>query len=235
MENTAIIVALDVATRSELMDAFKPLPPEIAWYKVGLECFGAEGPNALEPLKSAGKRIFLDLKLHDIPRTVEKAVAAISAHGVDLLTVHASGGPAMLKAAAEAAKSRAGSRPLRLLAVTVLTSLDQADLSAIGVDRNPADHAVALAELAVSCGIDGVVCSVHEAARIRRAVGPEALMVTPGIRLPGEAVGDQKRIATPREAHQAGATHIVVGRPILGSPDPAAAYQAIVRDLKGAA
>jgi orotidine-5'-phosphate decarboxylase len=228
---TELIVALDVAAQDEARAALTRLPPSIRWYKVGLELFCAEGPSVLSALKHEEKQIFLDLKLHDIPRTVEKAVASIIPHRVDLVTVHASGGKAMLKAAADAAKTSASGAPLRTLAVTVLTSLDQPDLRDIGVLRSPADQALALAEMAFSCGIDGVVCSVHEAARIRSALGPDALIVTPGIRLPGEAVGDQKRVATPHEAQQAGATHIVVGRPILGAKNPSAAHHMILNDL----
>jgi len=224
-----VIVALDVEHMTAMQAALQRLPAEIAWFKVGLELFCADGPAVLRPLQQANKRIFLDLKLHDIPRTVEKAVASVARHGVQMLTIHTSGGRAMMEAAAKAA--RAASPTLKLLGVTVLTSLDQADLRELNVRATPAEQAILLAKQAISCGIDGVVCSVHEAAAIRREVGPDALIVTPGIRLPGDAVGDQKRVATPRDAHNAGATHIVVGRPILGASDPAAAYRAIMADF----
>lgn len=226
-----IIVALDVAHQSEMLSALDRLPAELAWGKVGLELFCAQGPDVLKPLKNKGKNIFLDLKLHDIPRTVEKAVASVVPHGVQLLTVHASGGRAMLQAAVDAAKNSGNEHPLRLLAVTVLTSLDASDLRAIGVYRSPLDQAVALASLAYSCGIDGVVCSLHEAAAIRKELGHKALIVTPGIRLPGAATADQKRTGTPREAMAAGATHLVVGRPILQAPDPEAAFRAMMDDM----
>jgi orotidine-5'-phosphate decarboxylase len=227
---TPVIVALDVPDRSSLSAAVQRLPPAISWYKVGLELFCAEGPDVLEPLQTLNKKIFLDLKLHDIPRTVERAVSAAARHRVHLLTLHASGGKAMLEAAVQAARS-SGDASLKLLAVTVLTSLDASDLQAAGVTRSPHEQAVALAVLAREAGVDGVVCSLHEAAAIRAAVGPDALIVTPGIRLPSQATGDQKRVGTPRDARNAGATHLVVGRPILEADDPAAAYAAIVADL----
>lgn len=222
-----IIIALDVADRHALNAQLARLPALIHWYKIGLELFCAEGPVILETLQNQGKNIFLDLKLHDIPRTVEKAVASVIPHRVQLLTIHASGGREMMRAAAEAAKGSG----LRLLAVTVLTSLDADNLSALGIQRSPADQALALADMAFSCGIDGVVCSVHEAADIRKALGPGALIVTPGIRMPGDATGDQKRIATPRDAMLAGASHLVIGRPILAASDPAKALENILQDV----
>ncbi len=231
MKKPEIIVALDVPDISSLSAVVYRIPRGITWFKVGLELFCAEGPEVLNPLKSEGKHIFLDLKLHDIPRTVERAVGSIAKHEVHLLTVHASGGKAMLKAAAEAARSSRNGN-LKLLAVTVLTSMDHNDLHDIGCRYHPEDQALALAELAYSCGIDGIVCSLHEAARIRTSLGPDALIVTPGIRLPGDAVGDQKRIGSPRDAQRAGATHLVIGRPIVEASDPAAAYAAMIADLE---
>jgi orotidine-5'-phosphate decarboxylase len=227
----AIITALDLANRLDLVAAIDRLPAELEWFKVGLELFCAEGPAVLEPLHLLDKRIFLDLKLHDIPRTVERAVASVARHNVELLTIHAHGGKAMMSAAAQAAKSTRGSRPLRLLAVTVLTSLDGDDLRDMGIARSPRDHVVALAENAYACGVDGVVCSIHEASAVRKALGPEALIVTPGIRLPGNAAEDQKRIGTPRDALNAGATHLVIGRPIVEAADPRAAVAAVLADL----
>ncbi|HMO05884.1 MAG TPA: orotidine-5'-phosphate decarboxylase [Kiritimatiellia bacterium] len=228
--HTPVIVALDVPDRPSLAATVERLPPAISWYKVGLELFCAEGPGVLEPLQTLGKNIFLDLKLHDIPRTVERAVSAAARHRVHLLTLHAGGGKAMLEAAVQAARA-GGHASTKLLAVTVLTSLDTSDLQAVGVARSPRDQAVALAVLAREAGVDGVVCSLHEASAIRAAVGPDALIVTPGIRLPSNTIGDQKRVGTPRDARDAGATHLVVGRPILEADDPAAAYAAIMADL----
>jgi orotidine-5'-phosphate decarboxylase len=194
------------------------LPDSIEWYKVGLELFCADGPAVLEPLKKRNKKIFLDLKLHDIPRTVANAVKTAASHGVDLITVHAIGGRAMLEAAAGAARECID--PPKLVAVTTLTSLSQDDFKDLGI------------ELAIDSGIDGLVTSAHEAGALRREF-PQALLVTPGIRLPGGDVGDQKRIATPAFAIQQGATHLVVGRPILQADDPAAAAAAICSNIKG--
>ena len=231
MNKTEVIVALDVANRIELKNALDRLPSEITWFKAGLELFCAEGPEVLSPIKARKARIFLDLKLHDIPRTVEKSVASVAKHQVELLTLHASGGEVMMKAAVDAARHTISDQPLKLLAVTVLTSLDQRDLHRMGIQRTPAEHALELAKSAYECGVDGVVCSLHEAAAIREALGSDALIVTPGIRLPGNDVADQKRVGTPRDAVMAGATHIVVGRPILDAPDPKRAYAAIVEHL----
>ena len=203
------------------------------WVRRLVRRYNAEGPDALQPLKAENKRIFLDLKLHDIPRTVERAVRSAARHGVDLLTVHASGGRAMLEAAAKAAAEFGEQRP-RLLAITALTSLDQADLSDIGVERSVSEHAAALAQLAISSGIDGIVCSPLEAAAMREALGPDALIVTPGVRPAGGDVGDQKRVATPAAAAKAGATHLVIGRPILQAPNPAQAAKAIAAELSQA-
>ena len=227
----ALIVALDVSTAREMEEALNRLPDTIEWYKVGLELFCAEGPSILDPLKKRDKKIFLDLKLHDIPRTVANAVKTAASHGVNLMTVHAIGGRAMLEAAAEAA--RECSNPPKLVAVTTLTSLSQDDFADLGITRSVSDQALALGELAISSGIDGLVTSAHEAGVLRRNF-PEALLVTPGIRMPDGEVGDQKRVATPAFAVRQGATHLVVGRPILQAKDPAAATAAIFADIKNA-
>ena len=225
-----LIVALDVPEGSAIPGILARLPASVGWYKVGLELFCAEGPAVLAPLRTSGKNIFLDLKLHDIPRTVERAVASAARHGAGLLTLHASGGPEMIRAAAQARGSAGPSAP-RLLAVTVLTSLDARDLELLGVQRTPADQVAALARMAVDAGADGIVCSAQEAGRMRALLGAGPLIVTPGIRLPSDAVGDQKRIATPGAAVRAGATHLVVGRPILEAPSPADAVDAILTDM----
>lgn len=225
----ALIVALDVPTLKEMEETLDRLPDTIEWYKVGLELFCAEGPAILEPLKRRNKKIFLDLKLHDIPRTVANAVKTAASHGVNLMTVHAIGGRAMLEAAAEAA--RECSNPPKLVAVTTLTSLSQEDFSDLGIARSVSDQALALGELAISSGIDGMVTSAHEAGALREKF-PQALLVTPGIRMPDGDIGDQKRIATPSFAVQQGATHLVVGRPILQAKNPAEATEAIVQNMK---
>lgn len=231
---TELIVALDVPQVSDIARVVDALPADIRWFKVGLELFCAGGPSALDPIKRQNRSVFLDLKLHDIPRTVERAVRAAAQHGVDLITVHASGGQAMLRAAAEAARACGAHRP-RLLAVTVLTSLDGADFRDLGVSRSASEQVLRLGELAIACGIDGLVCSPLEAARLRACVGPDALLVTPGIRLPADAAGDQKRVGSPRQAALDGATHIVVGRPILEAADPAGAARRMQDELRAAA
>ncbi len=226
-----IIVALDLPCTAEIIPLIDSIGDSVTFYKVGLELFIAEGPDALTPLKERNKKIFLDLKLHDIPRTVERAVTSAARHGIDLLTIHASGGKAMLKAAASAAREFGENRP-RLLAITALTSLDQNDLGDIGVSRDISEHAVKLAELAVTAGIDGIVCSPLEAASMRKALGPDSLIVTPGVRPADGNIGDQKRVATPAEAIRSGATHLVIGRPIVQAPNPAAAAAAILSEIQ---
>ena len=232
--NPEIIVALDVPASKDIAPILARLPAELIWYKVGLELFCAEGPDALAPLHECGRKIFLDLKLHDIPRTVERAVKSAAKHNVKMITLHAAGGRAMLQAAADAAKSFGEDRP-KLLAVTVLTSMDAHDLADIGVQRSPSDQVKALADLAISAGIDGLVCSPQEVGELRKRLGPAPLLVTPGIRLPGGDLGDQKRVATPGAAARDGATHLVIGRPILEASDPAAAVRAICEDIAACA
>ena len=229
--NPALIVALDVPTLKEMEATINRLPVTIEWYKVGLEIFCAEGPEILAPLKTRNKKIFLDLKLHDIPRTVANAVKTAASHGVNLMTVHAIGGRAMLEAAAEAA--RECDNPPKLVAVTTLTSLSQDDFKDLGINRTVSEQALALGELAISSGIDGLVTSAHEAGALRERF-PDALLVTPGIRMPDGDVGDQKRVATPSFAVQQGATHLVIGRPIVQAVDPAEATASILGDMGNA-
>lgn len=225
-----IIVALDVPTTAEAQAAVKKIGNAVSFYKVGLELFIAEGPAAISFLKDAGKRVFLDLKLHDIPRTVARSVTSCGTYGIDLLTVHAGGGRDMLRAAAEASGELGANRP-RIVAVTTLTSLNQNDLQEMGITRPLHEHTLALGEMAVSCGMDGLVCSVWEVSDFRKMLGSKPLLVTPGIRPSGDAVGDQKRVATPLAAARAGASFLVVGRPVVGAPDPAAAARAIAAEL----
>ena len=227
----ALIVALDVPTLKEMEEALDRLPDSIEWYKVGLELFCAEGPAVLEPLKKRNKKIFLDLKLHDIPQTVANAVKTAASHGVNMMTVHAVGGRAMLEAAAGAA--RECDNPPKLVAVTTLTSLSQDDFIDLGITRTVSDQALALGELAIRSGIDGMVTSAHEAGALRERF-PEALLVTPGIRMPDGDVGDQKRVATPAFAAEQGSSHLVVGRPIMQADDPASITTAILEDIKNA-
>ena len=225
-----IMLAVDVPTAADVPPLLAKLPECLAWYKVGLELFSAEGPAILAPFARQQRKIFLDLKLHDIPRTVAHAVTSAARHGVNLMTVHAIGGRAMLKAAAEAAAAFGPTRP-RLVAVTTLTSLSQDDFSDLGIQRTVSEQALALTELALSCGIDGVVTSVHEAAALRARFGSNPLLVTPGIRPAGADIGDQKRIATPAVAVEAGSSYLVIGRPIVEAPDPLKATLAIQAEI----
>ena len=226
-----LIVALDVSSRAEAEEKVRALGEAVDFYKVGLELFTAEGPDVVRAVKGLGKRVFLDLKLHDIPRTVERAVRSAGALGVDLLTIHAVGGKAMVRAAADAAASFGAHGP-KVLAVTVLTSLDGADLADVGiVGRTPAEQVAALARFATGNGAHGLVCSPREVGALSRALRAGTLFVTPGVRPAGASVGDQKRVATPADAVRDGATHLVVGRPILGADDPAAAARAIRAEM----
>ncbi len=225
--STALIVALDVPNANQIPDVVKQLPDSVSFYKVGLELYTAAGPAALTFLKDAGKKVFLDLKLHDIPRTVARAVTSASNLGVDILTVHACGGRAMLEAAAEASKNQ-----LDIVAVTVLTSLDQTDLETIGVKRELRDHILALGKLAVESGLQGLVCSPLETRSFRAELGSDPILITPGIRPAGAAAGDQKRIATPTMAAADGSSYIVVGRPILEASDPGLAAEQIIAELQ---
>ncbi len=227
-----VIIALDVPRAADIEPLVTQIPNEIEWYKVGLELFIGEGHEAIQILNGMGKQIFLDLKLHDIPRTVERAVRTASSHNVGLLTVHASGGPAMLQAAAEAAQSC--DNPPLIVAVTALTSLDQSDLTSLGVTRDLSEHARALGRLAIDSGIDGLVCSPHEAAALRSDLGPDPVLVTPGIRMPEGDVGDQKRVATPADAVAAGSNFLVVGRPIVQADSPAEAAENILKQMDSA-
>jgi len=190
--------------------------------KLGLEFFLAHGEAGYRKLAEVGLPIFLDLKLHDIPNTVAGAVASLLPLQPDFMTLHASGGAAMMRAAAEAAKKTKGARP-KLLAVTVLTSLDSGDLASVGQDSNPAPQVLRLARLAKDSGMDGVVCSPEEVKMLRGELGADFILMVPGIRPTWAATGDQKRVMTPREAVQAGATYLVIGRPITGAENPAQA------------
>lgn len=222
-----LIVALDVQSRAEAEAKVRLLGDSADFYKIGLELFTAEGPDVVKAVKAFGKKVFLDLKLHDIPRTVERAVLSGGKLGVDLMTIHSVGGKAMIKAAADAAATYGAGGP-KILAVTVLTSLDQSDLADVGiVGRTPAEQVLAMAEFATANGANGLVCSPKEVGTLSRILPAGTLFITPGVRPAGAAVGDQKRVATPADAVRDGATHLVVGRPILGADDPAAAARAI--------
>jgi orotidine-5'-phosphate decarboxylase len=224
-----LIVALDVPDAASATKLVDQLDNTCQWFKVGLELFVAAGPAVIAPLVERGHSVFLDLKLHDIPNTVAAAVRSATALGVRMMTLHAAGGPAMLTAAREALDGVAN--PPQLLAVTVLTSMDQAQVNAVGLDRSPAEQVALLARVGLEAGIHGFVCSPREVADLRALTGPEGVLVTPGIRPAGAAVGDQKRIATPAEALRQGASSLVVGRPITQAPNPAEAAEAILKEM----
>ncbi|CAN5909802.1 orotidine-5'-phosphate decarboxylase [soil metagenome] len=226
------IVALDVADARQALALAERLPTA-EWVKVGLQLFTAAGPSVVRELRARGRRVFLDLKLHDIPNTVAGAVAAAAALEVELLTVHASGGAAMLRAAHAAAE--AGGGRLQLLAVTLLTSLSGGEVAGLWgrSSVSMAEEVVRLAELAAGTGIHGVVASVGEVRQIRTRCGPDLRVLTPGIRLPGDAPGDQARVATPAEAAQAGADYLVIGRSVTAAADPAAAFDRVLASISG--
>lgn len=229
-----LVVALDVPTGAEALALARTLSGRAGMFKVGLELFCAEGPGFVREVQKAGP-VFLDLKLHDIPNTVHRAMEALLPLDPSLVTIHTQGGPAMIEAAAQAVKAhrQRGGRT-RLLGVTVLTSLDREALARLGSTAEPGDLALHLARLAKECGCDGVVCSAHEAAQVRDACGADFHRLTPGIRPGGVATQDQARVVTPAQALRAGATWLVVGRPITQAPDPAAAAQGILLEMAGA-
>ncbi|MBP1642366.1 MAG: orotidine 5'-phosphate decarboxylase [Acidobacteria bacterium] len=225
-----VAVALDTAERETFERWAAFFGPRVGVLKVGLEAFVRFGPAAVEAARRAGGRVFLDLKLHDIPNTVAGAVASALELGADFLTVHAGGGPAMLEAAVRAAGGRLG-----VLAVTVLTHLDAAELARLDLPGTAAERALAWARLAREAGCAGVVCSPRELAALRPVLPRPFLLVTPGIRPAGAEAGDQKRTATPAAALAAGADLLVVGRPLTGAPDPDAALAALAAELARAA
>jgi orotidine-5'-phosphate decarboxylase len=224
-----LIIALDVSRASEAQKIVNQIGDAASTYKVGKQLFTAEGPQVVRDLVASGRKVFLDLKFHDIPNTVAGAVSSAAALGVSMLTVHASGGSKMLKAAAEAA-SNSSTKPI-ILAVTVLTSLNDADLQELGLPVGVADQVLRLAGIARNAGCTGIVASAHEAASLRRNLGEGFPIVTPGVRPAGSDIGDQARVVTPADAFKAGATHIVVGRPITGDIDPAAATTRILDSI----
>lgn len=225
MPLSEVILALDVPSREDALGVLDRIP-ELAWVKLGPVLLTRTGHGFVGELVDRGLEVFLDLKWHDIPNTVAGAVAAASAAGVSMATVHSLGGPEMLAAAAEASGS------VSLVAVTVLTSHSEAEwATTMGRSETPLEtEVIRLARLARSSGIDGIVCSPREIAAVRPAVGDDALIVTPGIRRSGDLAGDQVRTATPSQAASLGATHLVVGRPILQAEDPRAAFREIVED-----
>lgn len=223
-----LIVALDQPTTAAAEAIVDRIGEAVSFYKIGLQLLPIGGMDLCSRLKARGKHVFLDYKLHDIPATVEKATVSITSAGADLLTVHAE--PAVMKAAA----AGRGDSALKILGVTVMTCYDDAMLAEMGYAMKARDLVLRRVEQSLEAGIDGVVASAQEAAEIRERFGGDFLIVTPGIRPAGAAVGDQKRVATPANALQDGATHLVVGRPIHGAPDPAQAAAAIVAEMEQA-
>ena len=228
---TELITALDYSDAAQALESVDRIGNACQWYKVGKELFTAVGPSIVRDLEARGKKVFLDMKYHDIPNTVSKAVHSAASIGADLCNVHASGGHAMLVAAGEAARESG----ILLVAVTVLTSMDAAELASIGLDVSPQEQVKRLALLTQECGIPGVVCSALELPIIHQCCGENFVTVVPGIRPAGASVDDQKRIMTPRQAAEAKASFIVVGRPITKADDPAKAAAAIAVEcaLKG--
>jgi orotidine-5'-phosphate decarboxylase len=226
-----LAVALDFPSAAEALALVDRLEGSCQWFKVGMELYYTAGNGFVEALRGRGFNVFLDLKLHDIPNTVTGAVRSVTSAGAGLLTIHAGGGAAMMAAAAEAADVPGAPR---LLAVTVLTSMDAEQLAGVGVKDAPAEQVLRLARLARKAGINGMVCSPEEVAALRKEMGPETMLVIPGIRPAGGELGDQKRVATAGEAIARGASMLVVGRPITRASDPAAAAQGILDEIAGA-
>jgi orotidine-5'-phosphate decarboxylase len=234
-DNKRILVALDYPTADQAMAMAQQLDPNVCRVKVGKELFTRCGPSVVESLQGLGFDLFLDLKFHDIPNTVAKACAAAAELGVWMVNVHASGGRRMMEAAQEAvAKSGSAQQRTKLIAVTVLTSMERADLSEIGLDMDPLDQVKRLAALTQSSGLDGVVCSAQEASALRAQAGASFELITPGIRPADAEKGDQRRVMAPAEAIAAGSTYLVIGRPITGAADPAAAAAAIQAEVDAA-
>ncbi|NBZ95790.1 MAG: orotidine-5'-phosphate decarboxylase [Proteobacteria bacterium] len=222
-----IIIALDVPDTDSALRLIDALGEAPALCKIGLELFTSQGPSVVKAVQSRGSRVFLDLKFHDIPNTVAHAVKSAARLGVAMTTLHASGGPVMLEAAAKAAEGS----DLLLLAVTVLTSMDSAQLGSTGISVEPKDQVLRLATLAFSAGIVGIVCSPLEVTTIRGSLGNNLRIVTPGVRPTWAAAGDQKRVMTPAEAVQAGSDWLVIGRPITAAQSPKEAYAKVVAEL----
>lgn len=236
MADDRIIAALDVSSMDDLKKLVETLGDSVSFYKVGMELFYSVGPDSVRYLKDQGKHVFLDLKVHDIPNTVAQSIRALTRLGADLMTLHGTGGRAMMAAAAEAVREEAAklqiARP-KLLAVTVLTSIDEAAWQEIGGKYDIAQTVKRLAKLAKEAGVDGTVSSPYEAQEIREMNGPDFLIVTPGIRPTFAVANDQKRFTTPSQALRDGASHLVIGRPITQAADPKEAAEKILAEIQG--
>jgi len=229
MRTNPVFVALDTPSLAQASALATSLKPHVGGIKIGLEFVSANGPNGVRAMVATGVPVFLDVKLHDIPNTVSGAMKALAPLGAAIVNVHASGGAAMMRAAADAARSVP--KPSKVIAVTVLTSLEQQDLAAMGIGGSPLDQVVRLAKLTKDAGLDGVVCSPQEISAVRAACGPDFLIVTPGVRPLLGAADDQKRIMTPKRALEAGADYLVIGRPITAATDPVQAAKQIAAEL----
>jgi len=227
-----LIVALDVSSRAQAQKVVSSLGDSASFYKVGMQLYPADGPSVVRDLVGSGRRVFLDLKYHDIPNTVGAAVREAGQLGASLMTVHAGGGSKMLRAATEAARET--NPAMKVVAVTVLTSMNEGDLNEVGVPRNLEEQVVHLANLALQAGCHGVVSSAREVRALRARLGSEFVVVTPGVRPAGAAHADQARVVTPAQAIAAGATHLVVGRPITAAVNPAEEAEKIVREIEQA-
>ena len=230
----SLCIALDGSDRQWILATAAKLADQAGWFKIGLEAFVGHGPGLVTEVAELGPKIFLDLKLHDIPATVERAAANCAACGAAMLTVHAGGGREMLEAAVQGAHSGPQAEPSRVVAVTVLTSLDMQALGELGVERSLQELVLGWADVARCAGVSGVVASAHEAPALRNSCGQDFLIVTPGIRPQAVAADDQRRVVTPAAALAAGADLLVVGRPITRAPDPVEAAQRILGEMSEA-
>ena len=236
MADSRIIAALDVHTPEDMKQLVEKLGDSVSFYKVGMELFYSAGPDTVRYLKAAGKRVFLDLKVHDIPHTAAQAMKALTRLGADLMTLHAGGGTAMMRAAAEAVREEAerlGIERPGLLAVTVLTSIDETAWRELGHTAGIGESVGHMARLAKAAGVDGIVSSPREAAEIRAVNGADFVIVTPGIRPAFAGTDDQRRIAAPAQALRNGASYLVIGRPITKADDPRAAALSIAAEIEG--
>ena len=234
MDSNPILAALDVPTPEQAVTLAKNISPHVGGFKIGLELFTAGGSEVVKTIQALGKEIFLDLKFHDIPNTVAKAVSNATKLNVQMMTIHCAGGPEMIKAAETSAQEIAmtiGVTPPIILGVTVLTSMDQSQLKAIGIQNAVEDQVATLAEMAVSSGLRGLVCSPLELKRLRGLLPTTVRLVTPGIRAQADPKGDQKRTLGPKEAMEAGASRLVIGRPIYAASNPAEAAKTISTNL----
>jgi orotidine-5'-phosphate decarboxylase len=225
-----VFVAIDTPDLDKALAIAHSAGPHVGGLKVGLEFITAQGPDGIRAIAALGRPVFADVKFHDIPNTVAGAAREIAKLGVSIFNIHAAGGEAMMRAAKDAAA--AINPEMKIIAVTLLTSLDENDVAAVGYRGTPAEQVVRLASLAQKSGLDGVVCSAHEIAAIRKACGDDFMLVVPGIRPAGSDLADQRRVMTPREAADAGADILVIGRPINAAPDPGEAARAIHESLK---